>query len=344
MAGSKIICYFCRMKRCIPLVILILILFFLSLFVGAVHIPFSDVLAILAGNGSRQSWNSIVLESRLPQSVTAMLCGAGLSVSGLMLQTLFRNPLAGPDILGLNSGAGLGVAIVMFLVGGQVSAGSFSLGGNVAIVAGAFAGALLVMGIILLLSRVLRNNIMLLIAGILVSYLAQSAVTLVTFFATSEGVHSYAIWGMGNFGGVGVDKLPLLTTLTLVGLSLSVFLIKPLNALLLGDHYAENLGINIRRSRTVLLLSTGLLVATCTAFCGPISFIGLTVPHVARMICNNNNHRITIPFTVLCGIAIALFCTIISSLPTNHGIIPLNAITPFVGVPVILYVILHRRF
>ena len=332
------------MKRYVLLSVIVIILFFVSLFVGAVHIPFSQVFQILLGNGAKASWTGIILDSRLPQSITAVLCGASLAVSGLMLQTLFRNPLAGPDILGLNSGAGLGVAVVMLMLGGQVSVGSISLGGNVAVVIGAFIGALLVMGIILLLSRVLRNNIMLLIAGILVSYLAQSAVTLVTFFSTSEGVHSYAIWGMGNFGGVGMEKLPLLAILSVAGLALSVFLVKPLNALLLGDNYAENLGINIKRSRTVLLLSTGLLVAATTAFCGPVSFIGLTVPHIARMICQDNNHRRTVPFTILCGAAIALFCTILSSLPTGHGIIPLNAITPFVGVPVILYVILHRRF
>ncbi len=331
------------MKRYVLLSAIIIVLFVVSLFVGAVHIPFADVVQILVGSGSKESWTNIVLESRLPQSLTAMICGASLAVSGLMLQTLFRNPLAGPDILGLNSGAGLGVAIVMLMLGGQVSVGSISVVGNIAVVLGAFIGALLVLGIILLLSRVLRNNIMLLIAGILVSYLAQSAVTLVTFFATSEGVHSYAIWGMGNFGGVGTDKLPLLSVLAVVGLTLSVLLIKPLNALLLGDNYAENLGINIRRSRTVLLLSTGLLVATATAFCGPISFIGLTVPHVARMVCKDNNHRSTVPFTILSGVAITLFCTIISSIPTRHGIIPLNAITPFIGVPVILYVILHKR-
>ena len=181
---------------------------------------------------------------------------------------------------------------------------------------------------------------MLLIAGIMISYLTSSAITLLNFFSTAEGVHSYTMWGMGNFGGVTNSQLPFFSLSTLIGLTISLLMIKPLNALLLGEHYAQNLGINIMRTRTLLLISTGLLVATTTAFCGPVSFIGLAVPHLARLLLNSNNHKSLMPVTILTGIVIALLCNLISSLPGDKGLIPLNAITPFIGAPVILYVLL----
>ena len=328
----------------IILVAATLVLFFLNLCWGTVHIPFRDVIASLTGNGaSRESWDFIIRESRLPAAITALLAGSSLAASGLMLQTAFRNPLAGPDILGINGGAGLGVALVMLLFGGNLTMGNLTLGGSVSVIIGAFVGALAVTALVLYLSTKLKNPVMLLIMGIMVSYLASALISLLNFFSTAEGVHSYTMWGMGNFGGVSLGQLPLYCMVVTLGLFIAVALIKPLNALLLGDMYAENLGINIIRTRNWLLLSTSLLVAIITAYCGPVSFIGLAVPHIGRMILKSSNHRSLMPVTILTGAVVALLCNVLSSIPGNRGLIPLNAITPAIGAPVILYVLLKNR-
>ena len=324
--------------------LLLLALFALSLFMGAVRIPSGDVVSILMGHeAARPSWGYIVLKSRLPQAITAMLCGASLAVSGLMLQTAFRNPLAGPSIFGINSGASLGVALVMLLMGGSISAGAFSLTGFVAVLVAAFVGAMLVMSIILLFSTVVRNPVMLLIIGIMIGYLANSAISLLNFFATEQGVQSYMIWGLGNFGGVTMEQMPAFAAISVAALGLSLLLIKPLNALLLGEQYAENLGINLQRVRNYLLFLTGLLTAITTAFCGPVAFIGLAVPHIARMLLTTDNHRVLMPATLLTGAVIALVCNIVCVLPGDAGVIPLNAVTPLIGAPVIIYVVARHR-
>lgn len=328
----------------VVLIVSVLLLFFLNLCFGTVHIPFRDVIASLTGGGaSRESWDFIIHESRLPSAVTALLAGASLAASGLMLQTSFRNPLAGPDILGINGGAGLGVALVMLLFGGNLTMGNLTLGGSMSVIIGAFAGAIAVTALVLYLSTKLKNPVMLLIMGVMVSYLTSAMISLLNFFSTAEGVHSYTMWGMGNFGGVSLAQLKVFCPVVAVGLVIAVSLIKPLNALLLGDMYAENLGINIIRTRNWLLLSTSLLVAIITAFCGPVSFIGLAVPHIARMLLQSSNHRSLMPLTILCGAVIALFCNLLSSIPGDRGLIPLNAITPAIGAPVILYVLLKQR-
>ncbi len=312
--------------------------------VGAVDIPTGEVVRILCGHASQKpSWQYIVLQSRLPQALTALFCGASLAVSGLMLQTAFRNPLAGPSIFGINSGASLGVALVLLMLGGTVTAGDFSVSGFVAVLLAAFVGAMLVMGLILLFSTVVKNNVMLLIIGIMIGYLSSSAISLLNFFATDEGVQSYMMWGLGNFGGVTMAQMPVFAGVCLLGLLGSLLLVKPLNALLLGELYAENLGINTRRVRTWLLLATGLLAAITTAFCGPVAFIGLAVPHIARMLLATDNHQLLMPATMLTGAAVALLCNVICVLPGDAGIIPLNAVTPIMGAPVIIYVIMRQR-
>ena len=289
------------------------------------------------------SWQFIIMEARLPQALTAMLSGASLAVSGLMLQTAFRNPLAGPSIFGINSGAGLGVALVMLLLGGSVMTNAFTVSGFVAILLAAFTGAMLVTGVIFVCSSMVRNNIMLLIIGIMIGYLSSSAISLLNFFATEEGVKSYMVWGLGNFGGVSMAHMPVFASVTLVGLILSIALIKPLNALLLGEQYAENLGINTHRVRNILLLVTGLLTAITTAFCGPVAFIGLAVPHIARLLLTTDNHRQLLPATILTGAVVALLCNLLCYLPGETGVIPLNAVTPLLGAPVIIYVIIKNK-
>lgn len=326
------------------LAVIILLLMAGNLFLGAVSIPASAVCDILMGNEvEKASWSFIVWESRFPQCITALLCGAALSVSGLMLQTVFSNPLADPSILGISSGASLGVALVMLAGGGTIVTGAFTLSGLLSVIVGAFAGASVVMGLILFLSTLIRNSVMLLIAGIMIGYITSSAISLLNFFATAEGVHSYMIWGLGNFGGVSLQQLPVFSAVTLLGLFTAVLLIKPLNALLLGPRYAENLGVNIRRIRNLLLIATGLLTAVTTSFCGPVAFIGLAVPHIARLMLGTSNHNSLLPVTLLTGSAMALLCNLICVLPGEAGIIPLNAVTPILGAPVIIYVIINQR-
>ena len=291
------------------------VLFALNLLVGSVRIPASDVVSILIGDlTAKPSWRFIVLESRLPQAMTAVLCGGALAVSGLLLQTAFRNPLAGPGIFGVNSGAGLGVALVMLLFGGSLSVGSLQLSGFVAVLTAAFIGAMAVIALIFFFSTLVRSNVMLLIVGIMIGYIANSAISLLNFFATDEGVKSYM-----------------------------VLLIKPLNALMLGDSYAVNLGINVLRVRNWLLIVTGLLSAVTTAFCGPVAFIGLAVPHIVRLLIVTDNHRILMPATILMGAVVGLTCNIVCFLPGESGVIPLNAVTPLIGAPVIIYVIVKGR-
>ena len=322
----------------------ILLLFGLNLTTGSVQIPFADVLDILCGRFTgKESWEYIILENRLPQTLTAILCGASLSVCGLMLQTAFRNPLAGPDVFGISSGTGLGVALVMLLLGGTVSTSIFTVSGFLAILTAAFVGAISVTALILFLSTMVRNSVLLLIVGIMVGYVSSSAVSLLNFFASEEGVKSYMVWGMGNFGGVSMDHIPLFSILCLIGIIASFLLVKPLNILLLGPQYAESLGISTRQIRNILLVVVGLLTAITTAFCGPISFIGLAIPHIARLLFRTENHQILLPGTVLSGAVIALLCNFICYLPGESGIIPLNAVTPLIGAPVIIYVIIQRR-
>ena len=329
---------------CLLLGVLIVALFLLNLVIGSVRIPVDEVMAILLGDTTvKASWQYIVMESRLPQAITAVLCGGALAVSGLLLQTAFRNPLAGPGIFGVTSGAGLGVALVMLMMGGSLSVGSVNVTGFIAVLAAAFVGAMAVMSLIFFFSTIVRSHAMLLIIGIMTGYIANSAVSLLNFFATDEGVKSYMVWGMGSFGGVSMHHMPVFAGITFLSILASVMLIKPLNALMLGDHYAENLGISIIRVRNRLLLVTGLLTAITTAFCGPVAFIGLAVPHIARLLLTTDNHRVLLPATILTGSAVALFCNLICFLPGEDGIIPLNAVTPLVGAPVIIYVITRER-
>ena len=321
-----------------------LILTAANLMAGSEHIPINEVWNILFGSGSdNESWLFIVREIRLPQIVTAILCGAALATSGLMLQTAFRNPLAGPSIFGITNGAGVGVALVMLLLGGSLSTELLSLNGFMAVLAAAFAGAMTVTAIIFLFSTIVRNNIMLLIIGIMVGYLSSSAISLLNFTATEEGVRSYMIWGMGSFANVSLAQIPMFTIATAAGLIGALLMMKSLNTLLLGEQYAENLGINMRRTRNLLLVVTGMLTATATAFCGPVAFIGLAVPHITRLMLHTENHRSLLPLTMLTGSTIALLCNLACTLPGEAGIIPLNAVTPLIGAPVIIYVIASKR-
>lgn len=320
-------------------VLLLLLLFFSNLFWGSVAVPFDAVIEILTGgDAGNDGWRLILLQTRFPQAVTALLAGMSLAVAGLLLQTLFNNPLAGPEVLGINSGAGLGVAVVMLLL-----QGAMGVGGYVAVLSGAFVGALAIILLVLLLSRLLSSSIYLLIAGLAMSYLASSIISILNYFSTAEGVHSYLIWGMGGFGGVSTELLPLYSGVLLFLLLCALLLVKPLNVILLGDAYARNLGINTKRLRGMLLLVVGGITATVTAFCGPIAFVGLAVPHLARMASPTANHRVLLPVTLLLGGIVALACNLICQLPGGSGLLPLSAVTSLLGAPVIIYVVFKER-
>lgn len=334
------------MKSYISLVVLavvLLALFGANLYFGAVHIPARAVTDILLGEvAERPSWGYILFENRIPQAITAVFSGAGLAASGLLLQTVFRNPLAGPSILGIDGGANLGVAIAMLLLGGTFMAGAFSLTGFMLVIVAAMLGAWLVMLVLIAFSHLLRSNTMLLIAGVMIGYLTSSFISLLNYGATEEGVRSLMVWGLGTFSNVTVDRLPAFAATMGAGIVCALLLIKPLNALLLGENYAANLGVNVRRIRTLLLCCTGLLTATSTAFCGPIAFVGLAVPHIARLLLGTADHRTLLPATLLTGACLTLLCNLLSTLPTD-SLIPINVITPVLGAPVVIWVILKNK-
>lgn len=339
------------MKRCVNSTLLfsvsallLVLLFAVNIFFGSIDIPAKDVMEVLSGSaGEGSELYAIIMEIRLPQAVTALLAGAAISVAGLLLQTLFNNPLAGPEVLGINSGAGLGVAVVMLLAQGTAVAASAGFDGYMTILLGAFIGSLVVIAVILLLSSMLNNRVYLLVAGVAISYLVSSAISVLNYFATSEGVHSYIIWGMGSLGSVSMEYLPFFSVTVISLLAVAVMMVKPLNALLLGDAYATNLGISIMRSRIMLLSVAGLLTAVVTAFCGPVPFVGLAVPHIARLMLRSENHRLLLPFSILLGGAVLLLCNIICQLPGESGLMPLGAITPLIGAPIIIYVIVRDK-
>lgn len=327
-----------QMAKCFLLVALCLLLFLVSLFHGSVGLPVEDVVNALRGEGTDTA-RYIVVFSRLPQAITALVSGGALAASGLLLQTAFRNPLAAPDIFGVTSGASLAVALLTLAPGLVVS----GIVGFLSSVTAAFVGAMAVTTLIWFLSRRVRSSVTLIIVGMMVGYLCSSIITLLNSLATDEGVHSFVVWGMGDFSSVGIDDLWLFAPLTVVVTLSTLLLVKPLNALLLGPRYAESMGVNVRKTRNLLLLLTGILTAVVTAFCGPIAFIALAVPHVARLFTGTTDHRALLPMTILMGSAIALLCNVITTLPSNGTVLPLNAITSLIGAPVIVWVLLRRK-
>ena len=317
------------------------------LLTGAVDIPAYDVIkCIFTGETSNPIYTAIIMEARLPMTICAMLCGMALSVSGLMLQTTFANPLAGPSILGVSTGASLGVAILLLGPAqwlNSVIGSEHAQTTEISIITGAIIGALAIILLLLSLSSLVKSTIMLLIAGIMISYLASAVVSWLNFFAPAQGVKSYAVWGMGSFMGVTTAQLPLFSILTLSLCLISLLFTKPLNALLAGDNYAASLGYNPKRARTLILLFSGLLTAIATAYCGPVGFIGLAVPHIARITFGTSHHGTLLPAAMLTGICVGLACALLCVMPTSKGVLPLSTVTPIIGIPVILYVILRRN-
>lgn len=322
--------------------LLLPVLCLLSLLVGSVHISPAEVWAALMGS-SDETVRYIVTESRLPQMCTALLAGAALGVSGLVMQTLFSNPLADPSLLGVNSGASLGAAIALLAFGGSFALGGAALSGVLFTVGAAFVGACAVIALIALCSRWLTSNLSLLVAGVMLSFIISSVISLLSFYATSEGVRSFVVWGLGDFSGVSSSRLWLMSILVIVPVWGVRLCATSMNALLLGADYATNLGVNVKRVRTLLLILTGLLTAVVTALCGPISFIGLAVPHVSRMLLRTADHRKLLPAVFVMGADVALLSLILSHLPGEADTLPIAAITPLLGAPVVLYILVKRR-
>ncbi len=334
-----------------PLLLLVLlggllVIFLLSLAVGSVNIPLDQIITVLlGGEAEKVSWTNIVLRFRLPKALTASLAGAALGVSGLMMQTFFRNPLAGPFVLGISSGASLGVALVVLsagTVGGAMLAG-FGLSGDLLLAAAAAIGAGATMLVVLLIAGRVQSSMTLLILGLMMGYLVSAAVSLLLYFAIPERIQAYINWTFGSFGSVTWDQMPILVGGVIAGLLLALVLTKSLNILLLGEGYAKSLGMNIARTRMFIVGATALLAGIVTAFCGPIGFVGIAVPHLCRSLFNTSDHRLLVPATILMGAIVALVAAIIAEVPGNNLVLPLNAVTALIGAPVVMIVILRQR-
>ena len=329
------------------LAVSILVLLMLNLFLGSVHIPMRSIWNILWGmdNGESVVWNNIIWKSRLPQSLTALVAGSGLAVSGLQMQTIFRNPLAGPSVLGISSGASLGVAFVVLLSGslGGMALSRMGLMGEVALTVAAIAGSLSVMALIVYVSQKVHGNVTLLIIGVMIGYVANAVIGVLKFFSVEEDIRAYVIWGLGSFARVSGNQVMVFVCIMLILLPLSFLLIKTLNLLLLGDAYARNLGLNIKKARLQVIACSGVLVAIVTAYCGPITFLGLAVPHLCRGIFRTSDHRVLMPASLLAGAALALLCNLVARMPGFEGALPVNSVTSLVGAPVVVSVLFKKR-
>lgn len=340
------------MKKPVTLYILLLalsigVLFLLNLFLGSVNIPFRSIWNILLGMDEGESviWQNIIWKSRVPQALTAMVAGAGLAVSGLQMQTVFRNPLAGPSVLGISSGASLGVAFVVLLSGsiGGIALSRLGIMGEIALTMAAIIGALSIMALIVYVSQKVHGNVTLLIIGVMIGYVANAVIGVLKFFSVEEDIRAYVIWGLGSFARVSGNQIMVFVCIMAVLLPLSFLLIKTLNLLLLGDAYARNLGLNIKRARLQVIACSGVLVAIVTAYCGPITFLGLAVPHLCRGIFRSSDHRILMPASLLAGAALALLCNLIARMPGFEGALPVNSVTALVGAPVVVSVLFKKR-
>ena len=324
----------------------IFLFFFLNLVLGSVSIPLRAVWNILWGTGNESViWQNIIWKSRVPQALTALVAGAGLSVSGLQLQTVFRNPLAGPSVLGISSGASMGVAFVVLLSGslGGVALSKLGFMGEIALTIAAIAGSLSIMALIVFVSQKVRGNVTLLIIGVMIGYIANAVIGVLKFFSVEEDIRAYVIWGLGSFARVSGDQMTLFICIMVVLLPLSFLLVKTLNLLLLGDAYARNLGLNIKRARLLVITCSGVLVAIVTAYCGPIIFLGLAVPHLCRGMFRTSDHRILMPASLLAGASLALVCNLIARMPGFEGALPVNSVTALVGAPVVMSVLFNKR-
>lgn len=325
---------------------ILILMLLLNLGIGSVKIPLNEVCNILTyGECDNIIWQNIIWKSRIPQALTSLLAGAGLAVSGLQMQTIFRNPIAGPSVLGISSGASLGVAFAILLSGNFAGIALCNIGtiGEMAITISAIIGSLCVMALVVFVSQHVRGNVTLLIIGVMMGHIANAIIGVLKYLSVEEEIRAYVIWGLGSFARVSNDQLLLFAMMMAIILPLSMLQSKSLNILLLGEVYAKNLGINIKRIRMYVITCAGILVAIVTAYCGPIMFLGLAVPHICRGIFHTSDHRILLPGTMLMGGILALTCNLIARLPGFEGALPVNSVTALIGAPVVIYVLMHRQ-
>lgn len=322
----------------------LLLIFIVNISLGSVYIPLKQLfLAFMDGEVEKESWKSIALDYRLPKAITAMIVGSGLSISGLLMQTLFRNPLAGPYVLGISSGASLGVAILILgasFFGGTIAGFAFSSWGHAI---AASIGAFLVLSAVMMAAIKVRNTMSILIIGLMFGSLTASVISVLAYFSSANQLQQYLFWSFGSLGNLSWNEISVLLILFLIGMTFVIFIIKPLNSLLLGENYAKSMGVNVKRTRNITLISTSLLTGVITAFSGPIAFIGLAVPHLTKLLFSTSNHKILVPAVAISGAIIMLICDSIAQLPNSEFTLPINAITSLFGAPIIIWLIVRKR-
>jgi iron complex transport system permease protein len=331
-------------KHFIILSVLLVVLFFVNISLGSVSIPFNEIFTTLIGRTpAKESWETIILNFRLPKAITAILVGSGLSICGLLMQTLFRNPLAGPFVLGISSGASLGVAILILgssVFGGFLLSASIS---NISLPIAASLGAFLVLSAVIIAANKVRNTMSILIIGLMFGSLTSAVISVLAYFSEAEQIQQYLFWSFGSLGNLSWNEITIFIVIYMIGILGTLSVIKPLNSFLLGENYAKSLGINIKKNRTIILLITSLLTGVITAFSGPIAFVGLAVPHIARLFFTTSNHKILIPAVAIFGGIILLICDSIAQLPTSEFTLPINAITSLFGAPVVIWLLVRKK-
>ncbi|WP_089377539.1 FecCD family ABC transporter permease [Lutibacter flavus] len=328
----------------IILLFTLVLIWFVNISLGSVYIPLKQIIASLFnGEVEKESWKSIVLNYRLPKAITAIIVGSGLSISGLLMQTLFRNPLAGPFVLGISSGASLGVAILILgasFFGANITSYAFT---NFGLAFAASLGAFLVLSAVMLAAIKVRNTMSILIIGLMFGSLTSAVISILAYFSSASQLQQYMFWSFGSLGNLSWNEILALLVTFLIGISFVIFIIKPLNSLLLGENYAKSMGVNVKRTRNFVLISTSLLTGVITAFSGPIAFIGLAVPHLTKLLFNTSNHKTLIPAVAISGAIIMLICDSIAQLPTSEFTLPINAITSLFGAPIIIWLLVRKR-
>ena len=328
----------------ILLVITLILIVIINISLGSVYIPLKQIfLSFFDGQVEKESWKSIILNYRLPKAITAIIVGSGLSISGLLMQTLFRNPLAGPFVLGISSGASLGVAILILgasFLGANITAYAFTNWGHAI---AAIVGAFLVLSAVMLAAIKVRNTMSILIIGLMFGSLTAAVISVLAYFSSANQLQQYLFWSFGSLGNLSWKEISVLTLTFFIGISLVVFIIKPLNSLLLGENYAKSMGVNVKQTRNLILISTSLLTGVITAFSGPIAFIGLAVPHLTKLLFNTSNHKILLPAVAISGAIIMLICDSIAQLPNSEYTLPINAITSLFGAPIIIWLLVRKR-
>ena len=327
----------------IYLVLLLIVVWIFNISFGSVSIPLQEIFSTISGGEStKESWGTIILNYRIPKSITAILVGSGLSISGLLMQTLFRNPLAGPFVLGISSGASLGVAM-LFLGSSLFSGFAFFLGSSFGMALAASLGSFLVMTAVMIVANRIRNTMSILIIGLMFGSITSAIISVLAYFSEPEQLQKFIFWGFGSLGNLSWSELSVFTIIYFIGIALLGLILKPLNSLLLGENYAKSMGVNIKLTRNVILITTSLLTGVITAFSGPIAFVGLAVPHIARLIFNSSNHKILLPASAIIGAILMLLADTIAQLPASEFTLPINAITSLFGAPIVIWLLIRKR-